>query len=681
MKKLLALVLVASCLLTNLPVQSVSAESKPVFAYNEKNPAKVDFNNLPAFEEGYTPPNLYADTQIPDDSLVMAVPGFVLTLGGKLLSWGATKAFDWANENMFEGVFDGSQQSQIKKILDDQGVIMNQLTQISNEIKQVDYKKQIDDNTRMVNSLNSLAEIKLRAYETSGITEKQRQDIMKSLYDSTGNNFVMNVINYYNNYIEGNGMLNGSIFDVYDLYAHYNFWWEHQGYEFREKLREKDYTNFSYLALIAIYACEAHIEQGTDLAVEAAAAKESILNCLRGDSSHKGLEELYKEKKVVRLPENEYRFVADGKNKVFYIPKQGYTPNLEQFRTHLGEKSSAVREEMSKKLYTDDGVFNVVSRRDLQSILDFYNSKGKATFRDIFGECINIPKDWCGIFDTSPIYSFTVHAYPSFHVFYYTHLLDLDSSKMGHTSPKFIFHYVAPPFTHEVWKIKSVGDYTALAVGIVDDNNQVCYTPSQESNEKLNISGIITDTKDNSFEIGTFLGDSDLEDHTDVEFDEDTIISTGEKLNKDVLDKLKGKTVEIQGTYYFDDEILYAEKITVIDDTKKYTVQGKIKLNGDNSILIEDKDHNSYCFYIEENKDIKDDTEWKIEYSWKNGIKAIEKMTQISKDDNTTATDKSKTNVSNPPTGSNSSDMDISVCIMILFCFSYLCISRKCKKY
>ncbi len=602
--------------------------------------AVLDFDNPPALPEGMTPPAIGTGVE-----LLGETDGFIEVDLAKILAetcweWAKEKGINFASNKLLSELFGNKEREQMNEVLAKQDQIMDLLTQMINTIKMLNYQDKIDEKNKKMNSLWERSVSKQEAIASPSISEQQRKDMLKEYFNDTGDNYVMQVIDLYVNSIEGKGMLNGNVFDTYDAYALYNFYWENEGYDFRASLRVLDIATFYQMWAMAYAVCEAHIQDNTPQAPEARAAQARLLDCIskrgtgRGDL--KGFPTLLAEHPVTRLEKYFYTFQVPGMQQKLFIPDQskigpkGYNHDKDAVTNAFsGWRAFSAVDRLFRTFTYNGRRHNLVDYFSvLEPIKRYYQNTGKGD--DLLKILLDLTKDpWFeknaamggflqdrGFCSKSMRWSSNDYQYTGY----------CTDNTFG---PQATVYFWLDAHNDDAAIRKCIGvsgnNYIAIfntdGVPVSEYEGEDQSIPAQS---EVSDAGVVTAVDDGRFTLTMNLAGAPVDVTEDVLLTPETQWEDGFLENNDLADLLNC-AVEIDGTYSFADGTLSAKTIRIKDDSGVHEFKGTIVSNVANAVMIQSAGGSVRGYFLPDmQEDIPLGSRVSVHYHWENGSKIVD---------------------------------------------------------
>ncbi len=609
-------------------------------------PTTLDFSNPPPMEEGQIPPNVgvgaLPQITYPEGSDVDGNPiGFIAAaLASGAISWTGGKLMDF----VFGDIFPSKEAKMMDEVLKNQSKIQQMLIEILNTVKKLDYKKEIDAKRIQQNDLWEQYNIKMNAIKEKDLTIQERKDLLKGYFDGTGKNYVMNFINLYVTYTEGKNMINSNIFATYDAYALYNYWWEHDGYNFRDSMRMLDLTQFMQMWTLAYAVCEAHSKDNTSCAAEARAAQRRLMDCISNNKTGQndiiGIVKLLEKSPVDRQPDKCWVFQVPGARHEFYIPS----------KQQVDERYPKSEDEWNRRYvgwHAYDALYDVFFRVQdggvRHDVADYYATLAPI---ELYYHNAGSNADILQIIRSLNPYEYSYVDYGQ-RYFGFMQKRQFRSDKLSSFDNDFIYTaYV----TH------NPGDrYRTTAVKFWldgrDDNDRikrtlqtwpalyrnyllVCETKTYKLEDlSLDIAteGEMTDTgavvavNEGGFTLQADIPDTDTPPTEQVRVGPNTQLADGTPLGMENLQALVNCKVEVSGTYHYQEGTMDAKTIKIVADDTQHEVTGTVVSTVANAVTVEEAGGitNSY-FLPNKESDIPAGSQIALRYHWQDGIKTVD---------------------------------------------------------
>ncbi len=628
-------------------VNVMAAENTPPNVIRDSGngtPTHLDFDNPPPFPEGFFPAAAGGDAKVlseENDQIIDVIAAFVLEA---LASWAIGKALDYAAGDMLDSMFGENLKMKMEMIKTNNSVIIDRLEQIINMVNMLDYKEIITTKIRKMNELWNKFTVK-QTVISKEMPEEERMKELQMYFDSTDSNYVIDVIDYYTTYIEGNGMLDGSVFATYDGYSLYNYYWENEGYDFRESTRALDLVYYAQMWVLAYAACQAHIDGETDDMFEAEAAQDLLLDCISMPVDGRtptvtGIFNLLEKTPVERLAKDYYTFQVPMRRQEFYIPEQGPRPHIPE---------SAITE-MYRGWHAFDAVNdmyffseNHTQKRHelvdyygvLKPIEAYYHAADKPLgIRDILR---NVTGDDSYIYGPSYEYGFLQKR--GFH----------SLAASGRTE----FSGFIADYTGTNNYKGMVGALTLALESQFDDNSPIRFcsvnwgllskkyvlrvfsateikpgAPQEGLPAPATVTdnGVVTEVKENSFILTLDMPDSAVPITEEVFISPSTQWGDGSAIGMESLQNLLNCSVEIVGDFSYEDGSLAAASITVKDQSGTQTVNGIVVSSVANAVMVLEDESGATNGYFLPNvqEDVPTGSRITIQYHWENGAKTVD---------------------------------------------------------
>ncbi len=614
-----------------------------------------DFDNPPALPDDVVVPQVGVDEELLGNKDGFIVETFAASLVEKGISWATEKGLDFASDKLLAEIFGTENNRQMDEILEKQEKILNMLNQMLIMIKTINYKDKIDAKVQSMNSLWEKCINKQAAVADQNLTAQQRKDRLKPYFNGSGDNYVMQVIDLYTNYMEGKGMLNGNIVSTYDLYALHNYVWEHQGYDFRNSMRALDTTQFMQLWTLAYAVCEAHIQDNTPYANDAKAAQKRLMDCVSQPGTTRkdliGLPKLMEKYPVKRLAQYYYTFQVPGKTVELYIPPQDIA-RIQYSQDEMTNKFNG------KPAYEalESAYFNCIDPttkerhyiadyyKTLEPIEQYYKNINGAGIREIltnitgdniFMKSGKLEAGRFGFlqrrpFDSDPQgwsndYKYNAYMengpYPEFPAIGFWLDAHNDNAKI-----RKCISFGMDDFNKRYF---AVFEAKGNKSGAQDDDS----TDRAEASE-VSDRGVVIDIGDDRFTLAVDLPGVAAPVTEEVLITENTEWLSGAPENGD-LNSLLNFKLEVDGIYTFADGTLTASAIRIKDDSGVHEVQGAVSSNVANVVMLQEQSGSISGYFLPNpQSDIPLGSKILIRYHWENGSKTVDSYELLDDDPN-----------------------------------------------
>ncbi len=636
--------LLAGSLLGGMAVEVKAAEPPDILVIQggeNDEPFTFDFENPPALEDGLAPPEvgLGEDFGLGKKPEEMLTDVMVRIIRDTVLQWALSKGFDYSQNAILNGLFGNSEAEELNAILAQQSKIKNLLDQLLNTIRKVDLKKQIRAKMNETSTLWTSYTTKATAISNPRMTEAQRMKSLQAYFNGSGNNYVLRVINLYTNSLESKNMPNGNIFAAYDAYCLYNFYWENQGYDFRDGLRALDAAQFMQMWTLAWLSCQAHIDGGTQYANAAAEAQMRLLDCIGAAPDGRrnelmGLQDLLLNTRVERQPEGYYFFQVPGRQIRYFIsPMQpallplGSTDDVNDHYLGwtVGDAIRSLSIDYQGRSVLRDTEFDFIWRYYQENnpkpnmARIFYEATGLEAFNSNDGKGSStgflVNRSFYADRNEHRDYSFMPYTY-------------------GGDSNAYKWYF-------KVWL--SGGDTEhdrirkCLDVFDFEPMYRVCRAPQDESpaeefipdvatESECTDSGVITEVTDEGLVLTVDMGDSPLPVTEKVRITPATTWGDGTAVGMENLQHLLNNSVEISGTYTYADETLAAKTIVVKSNSGVQEVSGTVVSSVANAVMVlEDGSGTTNGYFLPNvQEDVPNGSRITLRYHWENGTKTVD---------------------------------------------------------
>ncbi len=636
---LMGLLLSCGLLLSTAVSVKAAAPANPVLL---SGGVTLDFDNPPALPDDVVPPQLGVGEELPG---AISEIDLARLLVESAIGWALGKGMDFGSDKLLGAVFGTNENKQMEEVIQKQNQIIDLLNQMLNKITSLDYKRTIDEKTLRLNTAWEKYLNKSGAVADETLTAQQRKDILKPYFNGSGDNYVMQVIDLYVNYIEGKGMLNGNIFSTYDAYALYNFWWEHEGYDFRTSVRVLDMAKFMQMWTLAYAVCEAHVQDKTDVSLEAQKAQVRLQQLLMtqngaNNSDLVGLKELMEKWPVKRLAEHYFTFQVPGRAQRFYIPSQNEACWRQKEIADPKYNGTNAYDALYKVYFTIPDSADATKSHELtdyfatlQPVLQYYNSKGdKRGLKAILYEVTNASAFQSGSSDFKDASFLERRNFESYipnkfaNDYWYKPFLVDDPSRLRNAAEMWLDSHDDNARIRKVTKMTEYYWYSIYNADTIQTPTlgEEGDTSIAETSEVTD-TGVVTATADGSFTLTVDVGQADTPVTEEVLVGPGTLLNDGSPLGMAEIATMLNNKIEVSGIYNFKEGTLAANTVTITDNDGTHDISGTVVSSVANAVMVQEDGTAATNGYLlpDVQGDIPTGSRITIQFHWEDGVKVV----------------------------------------------------------